>query len=99
MPTTSPRWGYVYATLAAMLWAVSGSAAKFLFNSGVTASQLVQIRMTITVVGLLVWLAIRHPGRLRIRRQDIMYFAVFGAIGMASMQFTWRPGFRKMYFV
>jgi drug/metabolite transporter (DMT)-like permease len=35
------RWGYLYVVLAALMWALSGSSAKFLFNSGITPFQLV----------------------------------------------------------
>ena len=81
--------GYLYVVIAAILWAVSGSSAKFLFNSGVTAFQLVQLRITITTVALLVWFLIRNISLLKIDRKDIWYFAVFGVIGMGACQFTY----------
>jgi hypothetical protein len=34
--TKNYRWGYVSVVLAALMWALSGSSAKFLFNSGIT---------------------------------------------------------------
>ena len=49
---TSPNKGYLYVILAAFLWAISGSAAKFLLSSGVTPFELVQLR--------LILLQIRH---------------------------------------
>jgi drug/metabolite transporter (DMT)-like permease len=87
--TLNARRGYVYVILAALLWGVSGSAAKFLFNSGVTPFQVVQLRLTIASVSLLVWMAIRNPALLRIARRDIWYFALFGAVGMGACQFTY----------
>jgi drug/metabolite transporter (DMT)-like permease len=75
--------------LAALLWGVSGSSAKFLFNSGVTPYQVVQLRLTLAAVILLGWLAIRNPALLRIARRDIWYFALFGAVGMGACQFTY----------
>jgi drug/metabolite transporter, DME family len=81
--------GYFYVISAAVLWAVSGSSAKFLFNSGVTPVQLVQLRITISAVGLFLWLLLRDPSLLKIDRRDILYFAVFGAIGMGTCQFTY----------
>ena len=74
---------------AAVLWAVSGSSAKFLFHSGVTPFQLVQLRITISAVGLFLWLLLRHPSLLKIDRKDILYFAVFGTFGMGACQFTY----------
>ncbi len=85
----APRWGYLFVTLAALLWGVSGSAAKYLFLNGVTPFQLVQLRLTIAAAGLLFYLLLRHPALLKIQRRDIPYFAVFGCIGMAGVQFTY----------
>ena len=89
LPAISPRLGYLYTILAAICWAISGSAAKFLFNSGVTPFQLVQLRITIAAAGLLFWLAIRSPMLLKIERKDIPYFALFGSVGMGACQFTY----------
>jgi len=88
-PGFSVRRGYLYTILAAVCWAVSGSSAKFLFNSGVTPFQLVQLRITIAALSLLCWLAIRNPVLLKIDRKDIPYFALFGSIGMGACQFTY----------
>lgn len=85
----NPRRGYAYVILAALLWGVSGSSAKFLFNSGVTPYQVVQLRLTLAALILLGWLAIRNPALLRIARRDIWYFALFGAVGMGACQFTY----------
>ena len=88
-PSAATAGGYVFVISAALLWGVSGSAAKFLFQSGMTPFQLVQVRLTLTAAGLLLWLALRHPSLLKIDRSDIGYFAVFGVVGMAGVQFTY----------
>ena len=88
-PGFSPRRGYLYTILAAICWAVSGSAAKFLFNSGVTPFQLFQMRLTIAAMALLVWLAVRSPALLKIDRRDIAYFALLGNLGVGACQFTY----------
>jgi len=85
----SLKRGYLYVVIAAILWAISGSSAKFLFNSGVTAFQLAQLRLTITAVGLFIWLFVRDASLLKIARKDIWYFAVFGVVGMGACQFTY----------
>ena len=87
--TPTPSRGYLYVILAAVLWAISGSSAKFLFNSGVTAFQLVQLRITISAMGIFLWLLLRNPSLLKIDRKDILYFAVFGTFGMGACQFTY----------
>jgi drug/metabolite transporter (DMT)-like permease len=85
----SYRWGYLYVILAALMWGVSGSSAKFLFKSGITPYQLVQLRLTISTVILFLWLLIRKPFLLKIDRKDILYFMLFGTVGMAGVQFTY----------
>jgi len=40
------RRGYLFVAAAATFWASAASASKFLFNSGVTPFQLVQLRIT-----------------------------------------------------
>ncbi len=83
------RWGYLYVLTAAFMWGVSGSSAKFLFNSGITPYQLVQLRLTISTGLLFLWLLIRHRSLLKIDRKDILYFVLFGTVGMAGVQFTY----------
>ncbi|RLC21440.1 MAG: EamA family transporter [Deltaproteobacteria bacterium] len=88
-PSPDIRLGYVYTILAALLWAVSGSSAKFLFNSGISPFQVVQLRITIAAGIMLLWLLIRHPSRLKIAKKDILYFLILGTAGMAAIQFTY----------
>jgi len=71
------------------MWALSGSSAKFLFNSGITPFQLVQLRLTISTVLLFLCLLMRFSSLLRISRSDIFYFVIFGTVGMAGVQFTY----------
>jgi drug/metabolite transporter (DMT)-like permease len=84
-----PRRGYLYAALAALLWAVSGSSAKFLFQEGITPFHLVQMRVTLGGGILLVWMLIRSRSLLRISMKDILYFAALGSLGLAMAQFTY----------
>jgi drug/metabolite transporter (DMT)-like permease len=96
-PHLSTKRGYAFVALAALFWASSGSAAKFLFNSGVTPFALVQMRITIAAVVLLLWLLIRQPSLLRIARKDIAYFVVLGFAGMAAVQFTYLYAISKIH--
>lgn len=84
-----PRRGYFYVALAALLWAVSGSSAKFLFQYGITPYELVQMRLTLASVLLFVWLSFRRRDLLRISHTDIFYFLFLGIMGMAMVQFTY----------
>ncbi|MGD9132430.1 MAG: hypothetical protein PVF78_02210, partial [Desulfobacterales bacterium] len=60
------RLGYIYVSLAAILFAVSGTSAKYLFNDGVTAFQLIQMRTSLAFAGLLIWLGLKNPALLKI---------------------------------
>ena len=83
-----PRLGYVYIVLAALLWASSGSAAKFLFLGGVSPFQLVQLRSTISAALLFLWLLAAKRGLLKIKRKDLVYFFFLG-ISLGATQFTY----------
>ena len=90
------RRGYTYVSLAAILWAVSGSASKYLFNSGLSPFQVVQLRTTIAFVGLLIWLGFRNPSRLKISPRDSIYFALLGIFGIAAAQFFYLYAISKI---
>jgi drug/metabolite transporter (DMT)-like permease len=79
--------GYLYVTLAAILFAVSGTAAKFLFNRGITSYQMIQLRVTLAFCGLLVWLCLRNRSLLKIDLRDFFYFMFLGTLGIGAAQF------------
>lgn len=91
-----PRRGYAYVAIAALMWAVSGPSAKYLFNHGVTPFQLVQLRLTLGITLLFGWLLVRHPTLLRIAPRDIVYFFLLGTTGMAMVQFTYLAAISKI---
>ena len=95
--SASLGWGYGYVMLAAVLWGVSGSSAKFLFNRGLSAFQLVQLRLTIAAGIMFLCILIRNPSLFRISRKDIGYFVILGTAGMASVQFTYLFAISKIH--
>jgi drug/metabolite transporter (DMT)-like permease len=82
------RSGYLLSALAALFWASSGTAAKYLFNSGITAFELVQMRTTLATGIIFCWLALRNRSLLAVERRDLPYFVTLG-IGLAAVQFTY----------
>lgn len=82
------RFGYIYVALAAMLWASSGNASKYLFYNGISPFQLVQLRTTIAVITLLLCLAVLRPSLLKISLKDLPIFILLG-ISLALVQFTY----------
>jgi drug/metabolite transporter (DMT)-like permease len=91
-----PRLGYVYVILAAVMWAVSGASAKFLFQNGMTPLQLVQLRVTLGAVFLIAWLALRHRSLFRIAWIDIPYFLALGILGLAMVNCTYMLAISKI---
>jgi drug/metabolite transporter (DMT)-like permease len=65
------RLGYLYVALAAVLFAISGTSSKFLFHSGITPFQLIQLRTTLAFTCLLIWVGLRHPVLLKISIADL----------------------------
>jgi DME family drug/metabolite transporter len=90
------RLGYLFVLLAATCWASGASASKFLFTSGVTPFQLVQLRITTAVAFLFLWLLWRHRGLLRIDRRDVPYFLLLGTFGMAAINITYLYAISKL---
>ncbi|MDD2389080.1 MAG: DMT family transporter [Desulfobacterales bacterium] len=78
--------GYLFVLMAAVLWAAAATGSKFLFSTGMSPFQLVQLRITISAGVFFLWLLIRKPCLMRISRKDILYFVMLGAVGMATMQ-------------
>lgn len=88
--------GYLFVVLAAILFGISGTAAKFLFNAGVTAFQLIQMRTTLAFVVLLIWLIFRRPDLLKTSVKKLPYFFCLGVLGIGSAQFFYLLAISKI---
>lgn len=83
------RLGYLYVAFAAVLFAISGTASKFLFHGGITPYQLIQLRSSLACVCLLIWLLMRNATLLKISATDLPYFLALGVFGIGSAQFLY----------
>ena len=82
--------GYLSVTAAAVLWGAAATVSKYLFASkAVPPLLLVQVRMGLSFLLLAGVLAVVAPHLLRIRREHLPFFAVWGVLGMAGVQFTY----------
>ena len=81
--------GFLYVVFAAMLWGLSGTVAKYLFNQAVNPLVLVEIRLTsaAAILGLVLLLVSRQS--LLVRRKDMLYLAFLGIFGVAGVQFAY----------
>jgi drug/metabolite transporter (DMT)-like permease len=74
------------AACAATLWAVNGAVAKVILASGISSLRLTQVRSGGALAGLVVVLLVTAPERLRVRRRELPFLAVFGIAGLAFVQ-------------
>ena len=88
--------GYLFVAMAALLFAISGTASKYLFNTGITAFQLIQLRTTVACAGLFIWLGLRSAPYLKISVKDLPYFACLGILGIGSAQFFYLYAISKI---
>lgn len=83
-----PRAGEVAALLAvagaAFLWATLGIAGKALYAAGAQPMTVVAWRALLAALALLIALALRAPGLLRVPRSELRFFALFGLVVAAN---------------
>jgi drug/metabolite transporter (DMT)-like permease len=84
----SGKTGYLFVVAAALLWAISGTASKFIFAGGITPVELVQFRTAGSAAILAVVLGVRKPSLLLIAPKKAGYFILLGAL-LAVTQFTY----------
>jgi drug/metabolite transporter (DMT)-like permease len=85
-PERRPLLGYAMVMTAAALWAVNGTVSKVILTSGLSSLRLAEIRSTGAFVLLALALAAARPASLRLRRGELPYLALFGAGGLALVQ-------------
>lgn len=90
------RLGYLFVVLAATCWASGASASKFLFNSGISPFQLVQLRITTAAAILFVWMVCGRRSLLRIAAGDTLYFVLLGTLGMAAINIAYLYAISKL---
>jgi drug/metabolite transporter (DMT)-like permease len=84
-----PRLGYLLAAVAALMFAVNGSLARYLLDDGIAPADLSQLRVTVAFVLLAGALALVDRRRLRIAREDVPRMAWLGFAGVAIVQFSY----------
>jgi len=86
--SASPRRlkGYLLAAAAAVLWGFSGVVTKYLLRRHVRPDELLVFRTTIAAAILFIWLGLKSPQLLKVRRADLLSLILLGAIGLALNQ-------------
>lgn len=79
--------GFILIMMADLLWGLSGTIAKYLFNNQFSPIDLGQIRITLSFIILAVYLLITNPKLLKIERKDLSYVIILGVFGLSAVQF------------
>ncbi len=84
--TRGPAVGYVMVMTAAALFAVNGTVAKVVLESGISPFRLTQARCAGALVGLGLIALVTRRSSLRASRQELGFLALFGVCGVAFVQ-------------
>jgi len=87
--------GYTFALTAAAFFGIGGIIAKAAFNSGVQPSILAEWRVLFAfLVFVSIFAALRFD--LRIQRSDLIWFAVFGVVGLAGVSLIYYEAIKRI---
>jgi drug/metabolite transporter (DMT)-like permease len=85
-PERRPWLGYAMVMAAATLWAVNGAVSKVILTSGLSSLRLAEVRSAGAFVLLALALLAIRPASLRLRIQELPRLVLFGAGGLALVQ-------------
>ena len=74
---------------AAILWAINGVVSKVILASGISSTELAEVRSTGAFVGLAAAVAVTRPRTLRVAVHELPILAVFGIAGLALVQWLY----------
>jgi drug/metabolite transporter (DMT)-like permease len=94
--TARPALGYVLTLSAAGFFAVNGTVSMLALQAGVPPARLTALRCLGAALGLLAFLLVVSPGRLRVGAREIPFLAVFGVVGIAMTQWLYYVAIGRM---
>jgi drug/metabolite transporter (DMT)-like permease len=84
-----PIRGYTMVLAATCMWGVNGTVSKAILGAGLSSPRLTEIRSTGAAIALALALAVTQPWRLRVRRDELLFLAAFGILGLALVQWLY----------
>ena len=84
-----PALGYAMVISAALLFALNGTVAKVVLQSGISSLELTQVRATGAFLGFAIVLAFARRESMRLTRREVPYLVVFGIAGVAFVQWLY----------
>jgi drug/metabolite transporter (DMT)-like permease len=91
-----PAVGYAATLAAAGFFAVNGTVSTLALQAGLPPAQLTALRCTGAAVGLLGFLLLISPRRLRVSARELPFLAAFGVVGVALTQWLYYVSIRRM---
>jgi drug/metabolite transporter (DMT)-like permease len=91
-----PAVGYAMVLGATTLWGINGTIAKVILDSGISSLRLAEVRTTGALVCLAVAVALFQPASLKMRRGELLFFAVFGVLGLAFVQWSYFAAIHRL---
>jgi drug/metabolite transporter (DMT)-like permease len=88
--------GYLAALGSAAFFALGGTIAKSAFDLGVPPRVLAEWRVLFAFVAFTLIVAAWRPRELRVRREDILWFAAFGVFGMGAVQWLYYEAIQRI---
>src|SRR5919108_5549596 len=84
-----PLLGYAMVLAATCMWGINGTVSKAILSSGLSSLRLTEVRSTGAALALGAALLVARPQRLRVRRDELLFLAAFGILGLALVQRTY----------
>jgi drug/metabolite transporter (DMT)-like permease len=84
-----PVLGYSMVLAATCMWGINGTVSKGILSAGLSSPRLTEVRSTGAALALGIALLLTQPWRLRIRRGELRFLAVFGILGLALVQWLY----------
>src|SRR5262245_7108493 len=78
--------GYLLAASAAVLWGFSGVVTKYLLQRQMRPEELLVFRTLLASAILIIWLGLKSPQLLKVRRADLLSFILLGVVGLVLNQ-------------
>jgi drug/metabolite transporter (DMT)-like permease len=88
--------GYAILTIGALMWSSNSVLAKGILDTGFDVTALAQLRVTVAALLLVAIVAIIKPRSLRIKRHEVLPFALMGVLGIAMAQFLFYLSVRDL---
>lgn len=88
-PHSRDAVGVAMYLVAAFLFALNGVFSKAALNVGLDPMRLTELRNAGAMVLLVVFVALTHPSRLRIRRGELGFLVAYGVVAFTFVQFLY----------